>query len=60
MTTKEIVLQTVQALPDNASIEEAMEKLLFLAKVEHGIQEANEAKTIPHHVVKERMRGWLE
>ena len=60
MTTKQMVMQTVKRLPANASIEDAMEKLLFLAKIEKGIQQADEGKTIPHDRVKERMRKWLK
>ena len=53
-------MQTVKNLPDNASIEDAMEKLLFLAKVEKGIYQADAGKTIPHNRVKERMQKWLK
>lgn len=37
MTTKQKVIKAVQALPEDASIEDAMERLLFLAKVEKGL-----------------------
>jgi len=36
MTTKEKAVRAVQELPDDASFEDAMERLLFLAKVERG------------------------
>ena len=55
MTTKQMVMQTVKNLPEDASIEDAMEKLLFLAKIEKGIQQADAGRTIPHDRVKERM-----
>jgi len=45
MTTKQMVMQTVKNLPANASIEDAMEKLLFLAKIEKGIHQADAGKT---------------
>jgi len=41
MTTKEKVVHAVADLPDDATIEDAMERLLFLAKVERGIREAD-------------------
>ena len=59
MTTKQMVLQTVKRLPANASIEDAMEKLLFLAKVEKGLNQAEAGRTIPHDRVKERMQNRL-
>jgi len=55
MTTKEKVLQAVNNLPDDASIEDAMDRFLFLAKIERGLQQADSGQTIPHSEVKERM-----
>jgi len=60
MTTKEKVLQAVNNLPDDASIEDAMDRLLFLAKIERGLQQVDAGQTIPHSEVKERMAKWLE
>jgi predicted transcriptional regulator len=60
MTTKEKVIQAVQALPDDASIEDAMERLLFLAKVDRGLEQADSGQTMPHTKVKERMSKWLK
>ncbi len=60
MTTKERVVQAIQELPDDASIEDAMERLLFLAKIERGLQQADAGQTIPHADVKARMAKWLK
>ncbi|MBL7186691.1 MAG: hypothetical protein ISS70_10235 [Phycisphaerae bacterium] len=60
MTTKERVLQAVNSLPDDASIEDAMDRLLLLAKIERGLQQADAGQTIAHSHVKERMAKWLK
>ena len=60
MTTKEKVLQAVQDMPDDFPIEDAMERLLFLAKVEKGLRQADAGETISHDQVKERMAKWLK
>ena len=60
MTTKERVLQAVNSLPEDASIEDVMDHLLFLAKIERGIKQADAGQTIPHSEVKERMAKWLK
>jgi predicted transcriptional regulator len=59
MTTKERVVQAIQELPEDASIEDAMERPLFLAKIERGLQQADAGETIPHEDVKARMAKWL-
>jgi predicted transcriptional regulator len=60
MTAKEKVMQVVKGLPDDASYEDAMEKLYFLAKVEKGLLQADSGRAIPHSRVKERMAKWLK
>ena len=41
------ILRAVELLPDNATIEDAIEGLYFLAKVENGIREADAGLTVP-------------
>ncbi len=60
MTNKEKVLKAVRELPDDASIEDAMGRLLFLAKVEKGIEQADKGQTVSHSEVKERMAKWFK
>lgn len=60
MTIKEKVLQAVKGLPDDALIEDAMERLYFLAKIEKGIQEADDGEMLTHAEVKQRVSRWLK
>ncbi|MCX6357545.1 MAG: hypothetical protein NT045_06705 [Candidatus Aureabacteria bacterium] len=60
MTKKEKMIQAMQGLPDDASIEDAMERLLFLSKIERGLQQADADKALSHAQVKERMAKWLK
>jgi hypothetical protein len=60
MTTKQMLIQTVRKLPDDASVEETMERFLFVAKIQKGIQQAEAGKTISHARVRGRMRRWLK
>jgi len=60
MNTKQQVLQAVQDLPEDASIEDAMERLFFLMKVERGLQQADKGHTLSHATLKRRMEGWLK
>jgi predicted transcriptional regulator len=36
-------------------VEEAMERLLFLAKIEQGIAQADAGKTVAHEEVRQRL-----
>jgi hypothetical protein len=60
MTAKQKVMKVVRDLPANASIEDAMEKLLFLAKIEKGLQQADSRQTLSHAKAKEKMSKWLK
>lgn len=60
MTTKEKVINAVRDLPDDASIEDVMERLLFLAKIEKGIHQADAGQTISNDQLKEKMAKWLK
>jgi len=54
-TAKERVLEAVRDLPDDASVEDAMERLYFLAKVEEGLRQAEAGQTVSHKEAKRRI-----
>jgi predicted transcriptional regulator len=56
-STKERLLQAVQQLPPDATVEQAMEHLYFLAKVERGLRQADAGELIPHDEARKRLLG---
>jgi predicted transcriptional regulator len=54
---KERVLDAVRDLPDDATVEDAMERLYFLAKVEEGERQADAGQTVSHEEAKRRVLG---
>jgi len=58
MTIKEKMLHVISELPDDASVEDATEKLLVLAKIERGLAQADRGETLSHREVKERNKKW--
>ena len=54
-TPKKRVLEVVEQLPDDATVEDAMERLYFIAKIERGLAQANAGETIPHEQAKIRL-----
>jgi predicted transcriptional regulator len=59
MTTKEQILHAISALPDEASIEDAMERLYLLYKVERGLAQADAGQTLTQDEARARMARWL-
>jgi len=51
---KQKILETVQQLPEDATVEDAMERLYFLAKLERGLQQSERGETIAHEDIKSR------
>jgi hypothetical protein len=45
--TKAKILRAVEDLPEDATIEDAIERLVFLHKVEVGLKQVQEGKTMP-------------
>jgi predicted transcriptional regulator len=56
---KEQVIQMIQTLPDNITLEDVMEELYFKLQVDAGTKELNEGKGISHEEVEKRMSRWL-
>jgi predicted transcriptional regulator len=54
---KKKILEVVEQLPDDATIEDAIERLYFLAKIEKGIREADAGLTVSHDEAKKRLCG---
>jgi hypothetical protein len=54
---KQKMVETVEHLPDSATVEDAIERLYFLAKVERGLEQSAAGDTIAHEDVKKRFLG---
>lgn len=54
-SAKDLLKEAVDQLPADASIEDAMERLYFLSKIERGLDDANAGKTLSHEEVGRRL-----
>jgi len=55
---REKAIEVVNELPKEFALEELMEKLVFVEKVEQGLQQLKEKKTTPHQKVKDLVKKW--
>ncbi|MCK4386147.1 MAG: hypothetical protein KAW52_07780 [candidate division Zixibacteria bacterium] len=56
---KEQVIQMIQNLPEDVSVEGIMAELYFRLQVDAGLKELDEGKGISHEEVEKRMSKWL-
>jgi hypothetical protein len=54
-TTREQIREAIEKLPPDATFEDAIERLVFLSKIEAGVAELDAGKGIPLDEVKRRL-----
>ena len=52
--TRDRIIEALRAMPPNATIDDAIERLVFLAKVETELAELDGSQGIPHDEAKHR------
>lgn len=56
-TDKQRALEAIQALPDGATIDDAIERLCLIAKIEEGLRQSRAGQVVSHEEVKKRFLG---
>ena len=56
-TAKQKILEVVERLPEDATLEDAIERLCFLSKVEEGLRQSNADETVPHQEAVRQLLG---
>lgn len=54
-SAKQLLRETLEQLPEDATVEEAIERLVFLAAVDTGIVDADAGRTLSHEETKARL-----
>lgn len=60
MLTKEKVLQSIQDLPNEFSLDDVVEKLILLEKIEIGLQQVEEGKLLTTQEARQKFEKWLK
>ena len=53
-TEKQRALAALAALPEDATLDDAIERLLFIAKVEEGLRQSDAGDLVAHEEVKKK------
>jgi hypothetical protein len=51
-------INTIKELPEEFELDDLLEKLIFVEKVENGLKQLTKGKTVPHDKVKEIVKKW--
>jgi len=58
MTTKAIVLKTIEPLPEDASWEDIQDRINFVLGVREGLRQIDEGQEISHDEIGEEFGQW--
>jgi predicted transcriptional regulator len=59
MLTKEKVKRTIDRMPDNFTVDQVVEELVVLDKIEKGLKEVEEGKVYSTQQVQDQLKKWL-
>ncbi|OFX23898.1 MAG: hypothetical protein A2033_15795 [Bacteroidetes bacterium GWA2_31_9] len=60
MLTKEKLINTINTLPENFTIEEVIEELIVVDKIEQGLKDIEQGNVYTTDKVKQKLGKWLK
>ncbi len=60
MLTKDKVRKTVDRLPDNFTVDQIVEELVILNRIEEGLKDIEEGRVFTTDQVKKELKTWLK
>jgi hypothetical protein len=59
MTTKDKVISSLNKLPDDVTIDDILDQIILIEKIEKGIDQSNNNQIIPDEELDQRLGKWL-
>ncbi len=60
MLTKEKVKKTIERLPDEFTVDQIVEELMVLNKIEEGLKDIEDGRVFTTDQVKQELKTWLK
>lgn len=60
MLTKEKIIEAIKDMPNKFSVDDLLDRIMFLQKIEIGIEQSDAGKIVSTDEAKERLRKWLK
>ena len=58
MLTRDKVIKSIKDLPESFTIDDLIDRLIFIEKIEQGLKQSAEGKVISHDDVKKIIEQW--
>ncbi len=59
MVTKQEMVKAIQDLPEEATLEDGIQRLFVLLEIEKGLEDIKADRTITHEEMLERVKKWF-
>lgn len=60
MIRKSEIIKTLTYLPEKFSVDEFIDRLIFMQKIQEGIKDSEAGKSVSTAVAKKRLKKWLK
>ena len=60
MLTKAQLIQSIKDLPDQFSLEDVLDRIMLIQKIEIGIEQSDAQQTLTTQEAKEKLGKWLK
>ncbi|MEI8047687.1 MAG: hypothetical protein WCI92_09940 [Bacteroidota bacterium] len=59
MTTKDKIINGIKNLPDTVSIDDILDQIMLVEKIEKGIYQSDNNQVVPDEELEKRLGKWL-
>jgi len=59
MTTKDKIISSIKNLPDSVTIDEILDQIMLVEKIEKGIEQSNKNQVVSDDELDKRLGKWL-
>jgi hypothetical protein len=57
---REKIIESLKKLPDHVALDEVLERIILLDKVENGLRQSEQGQVIPDEELDEKLPEWLK
>lgn len=58
--SRQLIMKAMESLPEETTLEEAVDRIILLYKISEGLQQADAGNTVSNEEAKMRLNKWLK